>query len=437
MHPRTFDYDALSDYYEAGYSGQVDLQGGGSIIAEILQESKRDLILISGAYTKAKATPGVCIPGGTGSVSITQSMVDEMIDGLERLGLSNEEAKAEISSLQEEGVLPSLGQSVPTPALVYKKSTNPDYDVELSYTFADSIGTSVACPTNGKYQKILKYKTDFSKIFSSTKKSIKAFGTSLEISASVTYFSATGKKDKTIMNFRKVSSSGRGDKTISKTKFILEECASDSASNVGNCVTLGYRNEENSNGSKITTKIQGRTDDDGGYTRTEYFDAYANEYYLYEEAFNADGDLDYYSMAYYDIADNSNDDDGETGDFSDYFKYYETTYRFEDQVILNINVGGLLGTGSYTAQDEFVIYPTGVDPNNDTIGEYQLGEGLYVDEDDSGAISITDDDTSEVYIEYYGEASDFTSGLKVWRVTYDSDGNPIYVILTATTLKQL
>ncbi|TGL61775.1 hypothetical protein EHQ58_03935 [Leptospira ognonensis] len=436
LQTRTFDETQLEDYYTSGYSGQIDLQSGGDYVAEILQESKRDLILLSSAYAKAKATPGVCIPGGSGTVTVTQSMLDEMVDGLENLGLSNAEAKTELSSLQDEGVLPTLGQVVPSPAMLYKASTNPDYDVEISYSFSDSIASPVVCPTNNKYQKLMKFKTDFSKIFSSSRKSLKSFGTTIDITASITNFSGTGKKDKTVLNFRRVLSSGKASKTITKTKFILEQCDADAANNSGNCVTLGYRNEDNYSGTKYTTTVEGRTDDDGGYIRTGYLDPDANEYYFYEEAFNASRELDYYSMYFFDLADDSNDDNGEVGDFSNYDKYYETTYRFEDQVILKINSGGVLGTGSFTGYDEFVIYPTGVDPNNDSIGEYQLGEGLYVDEDDDAVILIADDDTSEVYIDFYGELSDFNAGLQVWRVTYDTDSNPVYTSIN-TTLKKI
>ncbi len=439
---RPLNEDSLENFYNAGFSGQIDLQTGGDYIAEILQESKRDLILLSSAYSKAKATPGVCIPGGSGTVTVTQSMLDEMVDGLENLGLSNAEAKTELSSLQEEGVLPTLGQVVPSPAMVYQASTNPDYDVELSYSFSDSIASSVVCPTNNKFQKIMKFKTDFSKIFSSSRKTLKTFGTSIEINASITNFSGTGKKDKTVLNFRRVLSPGKGSKTISKTKFILEQCDADAVSNAGNCVTLSYRNEENYSGSKYTTNVKGRTDDNGGYIRTDYYDADANDYYVYEEAFDAAGELAYYSMDSTNGSDedlvNYPQDEGEIGDFSDYDKYYEETYTFEDQVTLGIDTMGTLGTtqgtiysGTDYLLDEFVIYPTGIDPNTDSIGEYQLGEGLGVNADDLGDILI-----NEVYLDYYGELADFNSGLKVWRVTYNDDGLPSYSQLT-TTLKKI
>jgi len=439
---RDLDIDSLENFYNAGFSGQTDLQSGGDYIAEILQEAKRDLILISSAYSKAKATPGVCIPGGVATTAINQVMLDEIVSGLEDLGLSNAEAKAELSTLQEEGVLPNLGQEIPNPAMVYKASSNPDYDVELSYSFSDSIGSPVVCPTNNKFQKILKFKSDFSRIFSSTRKTIKSFGTSIDITASITNFSGTGKKDKTVLNFRRVLAPGKGSKTISKTKFILEQCNSDSASNVGNCVTLGYRNEENFSGSKYTTNVKGRTDDEGGYLRTDYYDADENDFYEYEEAFNAAGELAYYSMdSTFGSDANLVDypqDFGEVGDFTNYLKYYEDTYTFEDQVTLAINTLGTLGTtpgtvsnGTNYLLDEFVIYPTGVNPNTDSIGEYQLGEGLGVNADDLGDIAI-----SEVYVDFYGELSDLTTGLKVWRVTYDTDGFPQFTQLT-TTLKQI
>lgn len=415
------DSNDLQSYFEAGYSGQIDLQNGGEYIAEILQESKRDLILLSSAYAKAKASPGVCIPGGTGTVSITQSMVDEMIEGLENLGLTNADAKVTLTNLQEEGLLPSIGQSIPSPALIYRQSTNPDYDVELSYSFSDSISSPVVCPSNNRFQKILKFKSDFSKIFSSSRKTLNTFGTSIEIIASITNFSGTGKKDKTVLNFRRVLGTGKGDKTVSKTKFILEQCDANADNNAGNCVTLGYRNEENFSGSKYTTRVEGRTDDNGGYIRTDYFDGESNEQYLYEEAFNANRELEYYSM------DDANGDFGEIGDFSNYDKYYETTYRFEDQVVLDF----VSPTQAITATDGFVIYPTGTDPNSDSIGEFQLGEGGVFDESNLGTI-----DPGEYYIDFYGELSDFSSGLKVWKINVDaSTGNISFTLLNSASLK--
>jgi|JI8StandDraft_1071087.scaffolds.fasta_scaffold00069_18 hypothetical protein len=413
------DSTDLASYYDSGYSGQIDLQAGGDYIAEILQESKRDLILLSSTYSKAKASPGVCIPGGTGTSNITQGMINEMIDGLENLGLSNEEAKAELANLQEEGVLPSLGQAVPSPAMIYRTSSNADYDVELSYSFSDSITSPVVCPTNNRFQKILKFKSDFSKIFSSSRKTVRTFGTTIEIIASITNFSGTGKKDKTVLNFRRVLGAGKGDKTVSKTKFIIEQCNADASANAGNCVTLGYRNEENYSGSKYTTKVEGRTDDDGGYIRTDYYDGDAGEQYLYEEAFNANRDLDYYSM------EDANGDIGEEGDFSNYDKYYEDTYRFEDQIVL----GFVDADQAITATDGFVIYPTGVDPNTDSIGELQLGEGSVFDEDSSSTV-----ESGEYYVDYYGELSDFNAGLKVWKASYDNDGNVSYTILSSAAL---
>lgn len=155
------------DTLDYGFTGQNFLTEGTGIVAEILRDSKKDLVLISGSYSIAKASPGVCIPGGTSTVRITQAMEDEFLEGIERLGLSAEEARGELVSLQNEGLLPFIGQAVPTPAMVYRNLSNNEYDIEVEYSFADALGTPQPCPANNKFQKSIKFKNDKSKVFSS------------------------------------------------------------------------------------------------------------------------------------------------------------------------------------------------------------------------------------------------------------------------------
>lgn len=440
-----FSTRGASAVYDNGITGLSFLQEGTSVVSEILQESKRDLILISSAYSQAKASPGVCIPGGTGATSITQAMIDELVSGMERLGLSNAEAKAEVANLQSEGVLPTVNQSVPSPAMKYTALTDGDYDVQIDFSFSDSIGSPLACPSNNKFQKTIKFNADKSKIFSSSSKTLNVFGTSLEISASITYKSEVGKKDTALLNINKVTTTGRNNKTKSSTKFTFEECNKDSSANTGNCVTLSYTSTEEKDANKITTKVDGRTDDDGGYVITKYNDPSATENadkeYTINETYDPSGNITYYKVT---------DNVGTvysfgTLDLGTYGDYYATSYSFDGEVFLDLVVGNAASVGSssatapYDSYDEFVIYPDGIDPNDDPDLEYNLGYGYFQDDGGGNGYDVAD----EVYIEFYGTSEDLT-GVKIWRSVYDAsgdqvfddDGNPTYTLTnnTVTTL---
>ncbi|MBM9592875.1 hypothetical protein JWG41_20755 [Leptospira sp. 201903075] len=412
------------DTFDYGFTGQAFLTEGTSIVAEILRDSKRDLVLISGAYGLAKASPGVCIPGGVSSVSITQSMENEFLEGIERLGLSAEEARGELASLQNEGILPYTGQSVPTPAMVYKSLSNNEYDAEISYSFADSIGTPQPCPTNNKFQKSLKFKTDKSKIFSSITRSLKVFGISLSVEASITYITQEGKKDKAILNIKQVTTtSGSTDK--STTRFTFEECDNDTNANANNCVTLSYSNVYDNAGDKITTSVKGKSNDFGGYVTTEYIDnTNGYEYYL-EETYDENGETAYFAVDYYDLNDNSNDEYEELGyfDYDIYGEFYESganAYQFEWDVFVDfattpLPANGIGGVG-FTEYDAYVIMPAGVNPN--IYPDEYIGWGEYFNNVNSGGIVY--------YVDFYGTADQVATAV-VWRYTIDANGNEVYV----------
>jgi alanine racemase len=48
--------------------------------------------------------------------------ITEFKEGLKRLGLSDEEASAELERLQSAGVLPTVGQSLPSPAIIVQSA---------------------------------------------------------------------------------------------------------------------------------------------------------------------------------------------------------------------------------------------------------------------------------------------------------------------------
>ncbi|TGL37586.1 hypothetical protein [Leptospira perdikensis] len=420
------------DTFDYGFTGQAFLTEGTSIVSEILRDSKRDLVLISGAYNVAKASPGVCVPGGTSTVRITQSMEEEFLEGIIRLGLSQEEARGELSSLQNEGILPYIGQAVPTPAMIYRTLTNNEYDAEIEYSFADSIGTPQPCPANNKFQKSLKFKSDKSKIFSSITRSLKVFGISLSVEASITYITQAGKKDKAILNIKQVTTtSGSTDK--STTRFTFEECDNDTNANANNCVTLSYSNVYDNAGDKITTSVKGKTNDFGGYVTTEYIDnPNGYEYYL-EETYDENGDTGYFAVDYYDLNDNSNDEYEELGyfDYDLYGEFYETganAYQFEWDAFVEFTTalpGGGVGQGAgFMEYDAYVIMPVGVNPN--TYPDEYIGWGEYFNNVNSGG--------AVHYVDFYGTADQIPTA-EVWRYYIDTNGNEQYTPLANTIVQ--
>ncbi|TGL48688.1 hypothetical protein EHQ59_14490 [Leptospira kemamanensis] len=408
------------DTLDYGFTGQNFLTEGTDIVAEILRDAKKDLVLISGSYAIAKASPGVCIPGGTSTVRITQSMEDEFLEGIERLGLSPEEARGELVSLQNEGLLPFIGQAVPTPAMVYRTLSNNEYDNEIDYSFADSLGTPQPCPANNKFQKSIKFKSDKSKVFSSITRSLKVFGISLSVDASITYITQEGKKDKAILNIKQVTT-GSGITDKSTTRFTFEECATDTNANENNCVTLSYSNVyADVDDNKITTSVKGRTNDFGGYVLTEYIDNKENfEYYL-TETYDSNGDITYFAVDYYDIDVPANDEYEELGvlDTDLYGEFIETSYTFEWDVYVDFTIappGVDIGTGTYDAYDAFVIMPAGVDPN--VFPDEYIGWGEFYENESDTSVSY--------YVDFYGSASQVATAV-VYRYEVDANGNEVY-----------
>ncbi|MGE8722527.1 hypothetical protein ACO2KH_14435 [Leptospira terpstrae] len=421
------------DTFDYGFTGQAFLTEGTSIVSEILRDSKRDLVLVSGAYGAAKSNPGVCIPGGTSTVRITQTMENEFLTGIERLGLSPEEARGELVSLQNEGILPFIGQAVPTPAMVYRTLSNNEYDVEIEYSFAESIGTPQPCPANNRFQKSIKFKSDKTKIFSSITRSLKVFGISLSVEASITYISQEGKKDKAILNIKQVTT-GSGSTDKSTTRFTFEECENDTNSNANNCVTLSYSNVyDTTAGDKITTSVKGKSNDFGGYVTTEYIDNANQEEYYLEETYNANGDTEYFAVDYYDIATPANDDYEELGyfDYDIYGQFYETganAYQFEWDAFVDFVIalpGGNIGVDAgFIEYDAYVIMPNGVDPN--TYPDEYIGWGEFFNNVNSGG--------PVYYIDFYGTADQIPSA-DVYRYFIDSNGNEQYTLVGNTVVQ--
>ena len=409
----------------SGTTGLSFLQSNTETISEILQESKRDLSLISSVYSKLTASPGVCFNGGTEYVSITSAYISEFKTGLQNLGLSESEAEIELKSLQDSGVLPTEGQRIPTPAAIYRVSTDTDYDHEVSFSFGENISSPQGCPsttTSSNFQKTIRWNESKTKVYSSIQKSLKIFSTSISISGSVTYITEAGKKDKSILSVKQTSKIGSAGTTSSTLKFILEECATESANNSNNCTTLSLNSVDESSTGTVKTSILGRTDNLGGYVKSTYVDS--NDYTI-EESYDADNNITWLKFTngtntptIYGSPDST---------FLDDYGYGES-YDFESTVDLQISLPGA-GIGQdtgYESEDTFVLALNGENPN--VSEDYIIGVGYYNDLDLS-----TTPTSDEILITYYGSVEDSTN-LKVWRIALNSTTGEFEYVQTSNVV---
>jgi hypothetical protein len=421
-----------------GRSGNAYLAEQTDLISQILKESKMDLILISGVYDIAKASPGVCIPGGTSSISITQDMVNEIIAGLEEQGLSNEEAKAQLTAIQDSGGLPSIGDSLPSPAIVYRRLTgNDDYDVQLDYSLNPNITTAQPCPRNNKYLKTLKFNDALTNIYASISISISVFGTLLEISSDVTKISKPNTKDRSILNTTQVITPKRGSKNKQTSTFSVEECNADDAANAAkNCITMKLNVVGDAAGKKVTVRVVGRTDDDGGYVKTEVDDKIVSpsKSYDLEETYDKDGNITYMKAT---GQGNAAKFFG-TFDSAEYGEYFQTSYAFDGEIFVTTDFVSIGTDSGYEFYDEFVIVADGnTDPN--VSPDQIIGYGVYFDYSNNGnfdAGSINAPTDEEVFISYFGTAADVPNAW-LWRAVYDANFNFLYYEQTFDTLSQI
>lgn len=392
--------DLADDLVSSGFTGLSILQDSTTIISLILQEAKRDLILISGVYATAKANPGTCYKGGAVSVEIGEEANTEMLNGLKSLGLSDTEAEASLQFLQSRGTLPSPGQSIPSPALVYRTPTDKNYDNEVNLSVADSLTTAQNCPTNpiaSNFQKTIRWNNEKTRIFSSVTKSINVFGNSLTITGSITYLTEAGKKDKAVLNIEQKSRMGRGVETTSTLKFNLQECETETTANLNNCTILNLSStNENGTNTPIKLTIKGKTDDLGGYVKSTYNDTSQNQDYTFEEYYNSSKEIVWLKI-----------DDG-TG---------PVTYGEIDPALASVyNIGNFtiensvpitVSSGNLSAEEFFVLVLDGSDPNQSE--DFILGTGEVLSD---GTINVV----------YYGTEED-KSGLKIWKLEYDTNTN--------------
>lgn len=401
---RGFKRDLADEVIANGTTGLSILQDTTTVISLVLQEAKRDLVLISGVYPIAKANPGTCYRGGTTSVEIGDDANAEMLNGLKSLGLDDLEAQSNLTILQTRGVLPSPGQSIPSPAIVYRVPTDKNFDNEVNLSVADSLTTPQNCPANtqaGGFQKTIRWNNEKSRIFTSITKSLNVFSTTISITGSITYITEAGKKDKAILNIEQKSKVGRGTETTSTLKFTIQECDTETVNNSNNCsvLNLSSTTEDGSN-NPIKTTIKGRTDDLGGYVKTTYDTQNLN--YTIEEYYNSNEEIVWLS-----IDDGSGSGPETFGEIDPDLAALYNIGDFSIENTVEIDV-----TWGVNTEEFFVLIADGLDPN--TNDDDILGYGEKID----GTISVV----------YLGTEED-KSILKLWKLDYSS-GDAEYVLVS-------
>ncbi|MCZ8239063.1 MAG: hypothetical protein O9346_02215 [Leptospiraceae bacterium] len=407
------------------------LQEGSSVISKILQDSKRDLVLISPVYSIAKGSPGVCIPGGRARTEIGQAAIDEILEGLMRLGLSKEEAETELISLQGQGILPRIGQSIPTPAIVYRVSSERSYNHEVSFSFSDSITVPKTCPSNinskTAFDKTIRWNNDKSQIFSFIQKSIKVLNIDITINASVTYFTSADKKDRSVLQTKLTTKQGSNNASeVSKT-LTVEECSLETDENTNNCVSLNYKSKEKKSSTiTVDTNINGRTDNEGGRAITTIQEsgtgASTIDIEIYE-SFDPNGNITW--IEYYENGVFTNGFGTDDGDYT-----FDENNLFDGFIELTLDLGcvpgNCIGDTTFDEYDVFVIVYTGDDP---TIDENIIGYGIFEDDGGMDGYTILD----ETFIVYYGDDIDNPSTeLTVWRIEIDGNDDIIYTEMDDT-----
>ncbi len=443
------------EFIKNGTSGLGVLQGGTTIISKILQESTRDLILLSPVLEVAKTRAGTCVPGGENYVTIPESAITDFELGMKRLGLPDAEAKAEVARLQKNGVLPIAGQAIPTPALIYRTSNDPLYPNQISYTFSETITQPQLCPSNptepNAFTKTLRYNDDQTEILTRVQKTLSFFNFNVAVEASIAYSTGATRKDRTILNTKMSSKIGR-ETVESSQRLIIEECKQISSENSKNCVSLNFTQTEKNEQGKIETTTRGRTDDDGGFISTEVSIPVKTQKLKVqlEETYDSSGGIDWlrFRVSIPPGSPGGGGPGGRGGGWSPWSSIgakgqLAETYAFEEEDLFSGSVFLLLiastetnaiATGAYSSDDTFVLVLGSANPNDDE--KVIIGGGTFVDfdgnssqlvqtQDNPRTPEIDEGESNEVEIFYFGTANDVPN-VKVWRSKFDDSGSLVY-----------
>jgi hypothetical protein len=430
---KSFQQKDLSSLLADGNTGLGILQDGTTLIGLLLQDSKRDLVLLSSIFQRAKAAPGTCIPGGAAKIEVSELAITEFKEGLKRLGLSDEEASADLERLQSAGVLPTVGQSLPSPAIMYKVPSEKAYKHEVNFSFSESLEATKPCPANinatNAFEKTIRWNSDKSQIFSSIQKTIRFLTVSVTINASITYFTFPDKKDRAILATKQTTKIGASSSSEISKNLTVEECNAEESANSSNCISLSFKSKEKKSATQtIETTVIGKTDNEGGLVNTKITDTSlpAGDIEM-DEYYDTNGNivwLDYYVNYVY--TSGFGVDNGNPYSF-------DPNNLFDGFVELVLDLGCIspscIGENTpvdYSDIDFFVLAFNGDDPNTDD--ELIWGYGYYEDNiAASGGYNVQ----SEVEIIFYGDAEDVPY-LSVWREKYDINDELIYVLVDDT-----
>lgn len=239
--------------------GYITINSAIEKFSKLANDVAFEMLLIDSSMADAKFSPGVCIDGGASKIIVTDAMIGLVKEAFQETGLSAAEAEAELNYLQEEGEIPVVGASLPSPAILYNKLSG-DFDHQVHYSFANNFMVAKKCPTNGKFNKGLKFTSDFKKISFGHEENMKVGLDIIIMEGNVTVeTSSAGKKRLTFLNNYKI------DTTSHTSLLILEECTK--GDTTGDCILMDqfYREDDTADSTKdVVTKIKGRINDSGG-----------------------------------------------------------------------------------------------------------------------------------------------------------------------------
>jgi hypothetical protein len=414
-------------------------------INSLVNDTQLDFKLLQQSAGLAVASPNTCIPGGKTKVTITQELIDAAVSTLTNYGYTEADARNEIAELQNSNSIPKVGDSIPSPAMMYSRNnSDPNLKNEFFYTTGERPTVSVPCPSadpSGRvnprlFKKRLRFSDDRKIIVYNEKDVRSIFGTSLISTMEITFMdkSSEGQRNRSSILITQTQKKGNFSQTTEE-RMNLESCAPGTGSQ--SCVRVFQSTEVKTGTNKnFNNKVElsGRADTNGGFLVTKIFENGSTTAKIEtRESFTSSGVL-----LGYEERDPTIPNDpwaavsGYTLIPSDQ-KLSQADYGLESQIEVTIAItsSGIGKGNGYTEEDYFVITEFGKDPNSDD-GAI-IGEGYYIDSTDSASgydngspdIVQTDEpdpDAAEVEVTYFiGEASKLSTYV-VWREVYDSDG---------------
>ena len=362
-----------------------------STLRQVAKDAYRELMVVDGLVPKVRAEypANTCVEGGAYTLVWTAEMREGVFSSIEDAGLSAGLAQSLVLQLEQEGYIPRVGQSVPSPVMQYRANQN-GYDHELRYSFSpDGMTELHTCDeVAGSFDSVARWNQSRTKFQLGYQES---FDTET-YSGILTINLATS-----TMFFRE-SYDDAGDSY--NTTVGVSTCTGP------RCVLINMTELYSSGGVDEVYRLDGKADDNGGYVRTNYtYNDGANTDY-YKEYFGVGGtvlgmlesadDITYTTVSGCDDYDYEDDD-------------YDTGATVE--VGINVSIGAVV-CGGAAVDCQFVVVPDAVDPNLNP--EAIIGSGGQIID---GA----------PVIDYWGEPGAELTTADIWEITgYTGQGVPIY-----------